>query len=291
MPDQSRMQYQSNNREVRVPACELTVSDLRKLWTLLEEKVKESADLQTKNLLKPPNFTDDQFKEFMDSQKQSIFLSVYVRGTDGKDMLFDDDSVFSEAMLPSDIKTVLFENSFNYRQKFGFDPTHRFNLLLDFHRQRVLDFSNIDKGENINLSTLNISGKNNTWVNGVEKGVLDFLRDKHRKRTWLHKTSTFNLYVWLISVPTTFWVLYRLDPALRTLNMSNILLTAFYVYTSIIILLGCRLIFNYIRWTFPFLEYACTSDRPRIHRGWHLTIILGIAAALIYDILKKLLYP
>lgn len=288
MRDANKINYQFSTKNIHLPSREIKIGDLRKIWNMLLVKVKESADLQFNQIEKPADLSEEEFRKRIEAQRESITLNGFILGTDGSNRLFSGEEIFEESKLPSEIQTLHLDNHSIHKQNYGFEPIHRFDLVIDFRKQKILDFSTPTKSSTLNLSMLTISGSNSTWVNGLEKEVFDFFKEKQKNRNWLFKTSTYNVYQWGIAIPIVFWILFRLEPSIRYMNLSNLLSIAFYLYTSLLAYILCQIFFTYIKWIFPYHEMVTEGGKSKKHRKAHLFLISGILLAIIYDILKFL---
>jgi hypothetical protein len=281
--------YRSNFRFSKLDSCVLNLNDLKKLCKMLEEKVGEAAEIEIREFRRPQDMDDEQFEKIKENIRQISKLSIQLFGIKGEQIAGDSLSVFDPDKIPDDIRSLNLNSSFTFRFSTNYDPKNRFEINLDFRKSEILDFSNPSFQPSPNNSSINIVGTNETWVNGVYHSFLSFLKSKKRKRNWLHSKYIYDLYLYLLIFPITFWSIFRVDKYLKLLktDIPTVLSIAIYIYIFFIILFIFRLLFNYARWIFPLLEFAPDGGtKMGKHRTILSVIFLGVLVSLIWEILK-----
>ena len=94
--------------------------------------------------------------------------------------------------------------------------------------------------------------------------------------------------VWLIGLPLSFWICYRVSPFIRSVFTSPFLQAAVYVYFFLLTLIFTQVMFSYARWIWPLVEYVGSKSAATRHRALWATISLGLMVSVIYDVLKWL---
>ena len=71
-------------RQWPIPACSLTLADLRRLFDILVSKALEAATEQLGQLQKLPSQSDDQFTAFREEVRGLMGLTVRIQGASGE---------------------------------------------------------------------------------------------------------------------------------------------------------------------------------------------------------------
>jgi len=124
------------------------------------------------------------------------------------------------------------------------------------------------------------------------ESIMSTLKNHSTKRSWLHRQSIYDLFLWLFALPLAFWNLSKLLSTypILTDNLSSVLLVFGHIYFFIIVLFLFRALFNYGRWLFPHVELdtplQSVSTKQRV---FFVTLTLGIIVALLRDIALSLI--
>ncbi len=298
MTEQKQQLLKANSRFKQLPSCILSAEDIRKIFTLLKEKVEEAVQIELKELQRPDGMTETDFNKLKENIIKNFKLTVLVMGTKGERLASVNISALSAENIPEDLESITFECSYLFGSFFGIKPKNNLEVVLDFRRPKILDFSNPSLEPNPNKSHIQVMGNNDTWVNGVYHSLISFFKSKISKRSWVHSRYVYELILWCFIFPSIFWTIFRIDTHIRPAlgNISTILLIALYFYFFFTILFIYRLFFNYVHWIFPVLEYRTEQGtKMSTHRRTFgrifaaiITIILGLIIALLYDVLKYL---
>jgi len=140
-----------------------------------------------------------------------------------------------------------------------------------------------------NTSSIYIVGENETWTSGAYKNVIDSLQERSNKREWLHKTNIYDLFIWFIIIPLSFFSIYKIEhfSFFDNQGVSSVFIVALYLYFFIIVLNLFRMLFNYARWVFPKMELITSFKKGAIlHRIILGAISLAIFSSFIYDLVR-----
>jgi hypothetical protein len=119
--------------------------------------------------------------------------------------------------------------------------------------------------------------------------MMDFLRQRRRRRGWLHTQRWFSVAHWIIGFPAALWIVYRLNysaPALNRLHPA--LLGAIYAYVFLMSLLVFSGMIWLFRWLFPVVELD--GSRPKGMRRLISIVLTSLLLAMLYDVLKGILW-
>jgi len=280
--------FKINSRTSKIDSCALTIEDFKSLFKLLTDKVNEAYEIEVAEPKTFENVPKDQVEEKKGRIKQYYKLGVLIMGTKGEILIGEDDSVFDDENFPNNINTIAFDSSYYFKIMTGQEPMNKLIVQFDFKKQKVFDFSNPITEPMRNESSITVGGMNDTWVNGVYSKIINFFENKKKNRNWLHKKYVYDLFLYLLLWPATFWCIYRVSGLLQG-KINIILLIAICLYIFILLFYILRILFNYTRWIFPLVEFITKSGTKMLrHRAALSIIALGIISAIIRDIIKSI---
>ncbi len=285
--------YKSNQKFSKVPSCTLDIAYLRKLFEILNNINKEALQIEFSNVEKfYMQSQSNPSKEDMEKTKKGVSeafrIHVEIYGAKGEFHSSDSPSILKEEVLPDTVKAIKFDNSFFFKVRFNNRlPQSQINLELDFSKPPVVDFITNPSLPTTNNSFLQVMGGNETWVEGSHQKVLSSLKGMSNKRAWLHGKNVYDLFLWILILPLSFWNLFKVDLILspHLSKISNVIVVALYIYLFFIILNFFRFVFNYMRWLFPYLELkGLLRKGATFHRVVFVFIVTAIISGLIKDV-------
>lgn len=211
-------------------------------------------------------------------------------GVDGRELLGPVEDTLRSSNFPEDLKSVFVSSDSILEGTYNYHPRNSVRLFLDFSRPDLLDFSVPPSRSTPNGSQVEVGGYDSTWVHGVFNEVNAFVRDHPLRMNWVHKNGIYDLLVWLIGLPLGFWLCYRLSASLNQLwgSQSTFLLSASYVYIVLLVLFGTRLLFGYVRWVLPLVQYQSPRNEALKHQIILGAIIVGLVSTIIWDVIKAI---
>ncbi len=272
----------SDRRQIKISACAVSMADLKKLYNTLSEKVVESANYE---IMDKGVTSDELEKEIKDSY--GIFVNII-----GKDYIITgkDDKIFEQIILSNDILSISFDSAAYYRSNTNDkEPFNRLFIYLDFNKINLLDRNTPVYHSLANYSYIEVAGNNETWVNGVYEITRGFFQARRKKRNWLYNKNIFDVLLFLIGLPISLWLLFRINRLTKDwfLTWPITLEIALYVYIVVLLLRIMIFFYDYTRWLYPLIEY---TDQPnevsKKHRVFLGFIIISIFAMLAYDMIK-----
>jgi hypothetical protein len=161
-------------------------------------------------------------------------------------------------------------------------------LFLDFRKPEVLNFSILPSQETNNESNFEIEGRDVTWVNGVFQEFFDFVERRPSTAPWLHRHSVYDVLLWLVGFPLSFWICSKLAPFVEGVagGLSTFLKSALYFYVFVIALNLLRIAFHYARWIWPLTEFRSEMSSSIKHKTILSLILSGLGLAALYDFIK-----
>jgi len=280
--------YRGLYRTSKILPCLITRDNLRKLFTKLDDRTSEALEKHIALLQRPATMEERQWNSMLQNLRHDARLTVTVQGANGEQTVARSVEALSDDELPDRIAFVRFDSAAAL-QFINISPINRFILHLDFTEPPTFANYNPWSQPTPNASQIEVMGSDQTWVTGVYQWMMDFLRQRRRRRGWLRTQRCFNVAHWAIGFPAALWVVYRLSyyaPAITQLHPA--LLGAIYVYVFLIILLVFRGIIWLFRWLFPVVELD--GSRPKGMRRLTSIVLTSLLLALLYDVLKGILW-
>ena len=263
----------------------ISIEDLRRLYTDLDEKAQEALDRELSGFQRPPDTSQSQFEARKQQARDLGHVTVEVQGTHGEQVTHTSMEPLDPENLPGEITSIIFDSTAAL-QLYNVTLPNRFRLRLDF--SGAPSFTTYDpwNERTPNNSQLDVSGPYDTWVAGTYQTVLTFFESRKKRRGWLHGHVGFNLLNWFIGIPASLWVVYRVDSQLFRLvpDIHGALRGAIDVYLFLVAMLVFRVAIYGLRWMFPRVELE--RSRPKTARGFVAFVIGGLFVALLYDVLK-----
>lgn len=271
---------------LRKPVESLIINkgELIKLLQILQERANSACDIECNHIESFAKAED--LEKSRENLRSCSVLKITITGTEGEELFGTIDEVFSSVSFPEQVNTLYLNSELLYKAQFNFIPRNRFEVYLDFRKPKVLDFSFAPSDKTPNDSNFSVEGFDNTWVNGVFREIDKFLEGKKSRFHRIHKTSFYDLIVWIIGLPMSFWACAKLSTFITAAFSGSFLQNALFVYMFFLTLLTLRVIFHYFRWLYPKIEYDTNRNSSKIHRGFLITITLGIIGAFLYDVIK-----
>ncbi|MDE0483156.1 MAG: hypothetical protein OXI67_11295 [Candidatus Poribacteria bacterium] len=271
----------------QITACAFTKEDLKTLCEILQESSRAAAEEEI-SYYAPLDRPVEQIDSDKELLRSGFELKVTVRGTDDERIFGTIPAVFGSPRFPSKIKSLYINSEMDLRNLYGWYPRNHFEILLDFTRSELFNLSLSPSISTPNASNIFVSGLNSDWVSGVFRKVTDFIKEKRTHRRFLHRHSVYDILVLCGGIPFAFSIAYKLSVWSGNTfgEISRILETAAYVYVFFLSLHLFKALFDYTRWVFPIVEYTGTQSAVGKHRIILGSLICGVLANFIYDLIK-----
>jgi hypothetical protein len=241
------------SRQWPIPACSLTLDDLRRLFGVLKHKASEAATEQLAHIRTSAGTSVDA--KVLEEARNLMGLTLQIRAANGEWSSANSAAPLSDDSAPAVLTSVTYDCGAQYKGRFSLFPQNLFSVTIDFTRTRLGDLSNLALSEGLGSSFVNLSGVNSTWVNAVDLELRTFFKERGTRRGWLHSRFAYDLALMLIGVPLCLDGIYLLDKRLATLiTLPSAVFVALYVYFMLVGLYMFRLVFNYAKWVFPKIE-------------------------------------
>jgi hypothetical protein len=271
-----------------IKSCIITFDQLYELFTELEKKIIEAMEYQKINTVNSfPDMPEEKFKKLIED---NFKLTINFQTQNGESISMYDKSELKENIIPDEVEQILIESSFLYRNTFNYDPLNRIELLLDLKKTDIGDMSNLVNI--IPVSNFRVIGNNKTWVDGVFKYLDDYFNKKAASRNIFYKKFTYDFILYFLQLPVIFWLIYKLDKYILSKQFiaSKVFLIFLYIFVILMILYTNRIIFNYLKRLYPYIELELSNSKLSKIRIGVPVILLGalssLFATMIYEILK-----
>src|SRR5438132_1527953 len=92
--------YQGLSRTIQIPACVLSIEDLRRLFIDLDALTREVTSVQIDGLKQPANTTPADFKLLKEQAKREAGLNMFVQGKNGEQVVLHSAAAITREILP-----------------------------------------------------------------------------------------------------------------------------------------------------------------------------------------------
>jgi len=274
-----------------ITSCSLTNADLKHLYDVLESKIKEAAEYQVANMSRTSLTTIEDFEEHKNIVREAYTISIQIIGEDGETILASSRDVLDAVNLPNRIRSIQFDSSFGFREIFNLNPRNQFSLFLDLSKPIALDTANPTTNPTPNSSNFDVSGEDGNWVIAAHEKTKSFFTEKRTSTEWLHKRNTYDIFLILLGMPISFWLVFRTSEILQSIapNVSSVFEVAISVYVFLLWLYIFRFLFSYAKWAWPRVEYSGLGrNLAKAHRGFWKLLAAGLFLSLTYDVITSI---
>jgi hypothetical protein len=278
--------FQTNVRQSLLPPCNVDLVVLVRILELINTSAQEAAQDEISKL-QAEAFAKDQFESLKRTIRDCYRANIEIVGANGEYFSSTSPAQLTENALPATVNRITFDTSFLYRTTFNRDPQNSIKLVFDFTKPPLLDFISNPSRPTSNESGVQIVGQSQSWAIGVYQSLLECLKPRKTNRAWLHRASMYDLLLWIVVMPLSFWNLNKLTvgfPQVFT-SVPGVLAVFASIYFFILVLFLFRAIFNYARWLFPFVELdTSVKSVSRKQRIFFFGLLIAIVYGLVRDI-------
>ena len=270
------------------PIDSLTINteDLYQFLRILQERADSACEIECNHI--ESFIPTENLEKSKDDLKSCSPIKITINGQDGEELFGSINEVFDSTSFPEQIKSLYLNSELIYKSRFNYIPRNRIEVLIDFSKPKVLDFSFSPSEKTPNNSSFTVEGYDSTWVNGVYSEIDKFLEKRSSKISKIHRNSIYDLFVWILGLPIGFWTCYKFKTPIQKANLDSFLQSAFYVYIFFLSLFVLRILFHYFRWLYPKIQYNSLKDLSIMHRGFFYIITTSIIGAFLYDIISSI---
>lgn len=279
-----------NNRlKMDVVSLSLDKEDLKKFCDILQERSNSAADIEV-GLFEQREQTDAQYKANKEIIKNSFELKITISGKNGEELWGTIKEVFSSVNFPDEVKSLFVDSESTLRHVHNYIPNNSFKIFMDFNKPKIFDLSLLPSRSTPNESNIEVKGYDATWVNGVFSEIKKFINERSSTLSIVHAHSIYDILLWVLGLPASFWVCNKLSSQIESAFApdNTFATSALYVYAFIATLFVFRVLFHYLRWVCPLVEYRSKGNKILVHRAILAVLCLGWFGQFIYDMAKWL---
>ena len=262
--------------------------DLRKLCDILQERSTAAGIIEADKYEKREGQKDEDYEKDKRLLKEAFELKITISGSNGAELYGTIDEVFNSPNFPDKINSFYVNSESTLKGVYNWYPRNSFDLFLDFTKPKVFDFSLMPSHLTPNNSNFRVQGYEATWANGVFHEINSFINEKKAILSLVHNHSVYDISVWLLGLPLAFWVCSKASKTIKLIATNVFVQNALYVYVFFVMLLIFRILFHYLRWITPLVEFKYKNSKVVLHRCFFGAILLTILGSFIYDVLKIL---
>lgn len=189
--------------------------------------------------------------------------------------------------FPEDVTSFYVSNTAYSKRTRNYVPSCAVDIFLSFEKPSLkLDFITLPSNPTDNRSVINVYGLDEDWVRATETRLVEFFEKRKKLRLVIHKSGAYDYLLYLLYLPIALLLVHsNLSSFLAWTQKQPIFFTiVLAIYLFFITILFGRILFQYIRWLFPPMEYYKTSRLPaQIHRGLGFTVLMAIALPSVYN--------
>lgn len=277
------------NQTKKISSFSTDKKGLKEFCEFLQERADAAAKIEVENY-KRNDLTDEQYTKNIEIIKKGFELNVLITGNDNKILAGPFKEIFSSPNFPNQVNSFLVDSEATLVADHSYRPSNGFRIFFDFTKPKIFDFTLLPSQNTPNESKIEVKGYDPTWANGLFSEIEQKIDSSTSNFSKVHKHSIYDIFLWILGMPLAFWIVYRLSNKVEYLfnNHSVFLKNALYVYLFMVILFVFRVLFHYLRWVCPLVEYRSKKNKIIIHRGVLSAITLGLFIAFIYDLIKEI---
>ena len=232
--------------------------------------------------------TDEQFKANKETLKNSFELKITISGKNGEELWGTIEEVFSSVNFPDEVKSLYVDSESTLRHVHNYYPNNSFKIFIDFNKPKIFDLSLLPSRSTPNESNVEVKGYDATWVNGVFSEIKKFINERSSTLSIVHAHSIYDILLWVLGLPASFWVCSKLSSQIESAFApdNTFATSALYVYAFIATLFVFRVLFHYLRWVCPLVEYRSKGNKMLAHRAILAILCIGWFGQFIYDMAK-----
>lgn len=281
-------------KSIQLGSISLSLAGIRRMWKELNALLKEQADIELSQLVKPPEQTQEEFDLYKEGLKRDIFKVLGTVEYENDEAVHDDDpEIVRIDEGGSNIRFIYLSNITPYREKVGVKPEYAFELIIDLRSPPLLDIGNVLSAPTPNDTRLSVSGSRTGWQAGIEAVVRKNIARTRKLRSWFHGPMRYDLFLFLVGFPLSLYACWIFHPLInRWLSgVSPVVAAAAYLYVSFCVLWAYRFMFGYAKWAFPMVDITDQKTTPARHRLIWWTLIVAIFTeplwAIVSDLIKN----
>lgn len=267
-----------------ISSLSLDREDLKNFCDILQERADTAAEIEV-NIYQQGGLSEEQFEADKSTLKESFKLKIAVTGIGGDEHWGAIEEVFNSVNFPEQVKSLYVDSESTLRYVHDYRPHNSFKIFLDFSKPKIFDLSLLPNVSTPNGSNIQVEGYDATWVNGVFSELKSYVDSRSSTLSKFHNHSVYDILLVVLGVPLSFWMCSKFSSAIDNSfgDGNELIVTALYLYTFIGTLFIFRILFHYLRWVCPLVEYKNKINKMLIHRGIFGSLAIGWIGKFMYD--------
>lgn len=281
--NQKQGPHLTNHLRSRISSFSADKEDLHRFYKILQERSAAAGEIEIQKIDRDKH-SPETIEEAIKSIRESVELRLTVKGTVGDELYGSIEDVFSSPNFPSSVISIFVDSSHLLKAVHNYHPGNSFLVNLDFSKPTVFDFSLMPSQGTPNISNFEVRGLDSTWVNGVFTEIDNFIKQHGSKLSIVHAHSIYDILVWILGFPLAFRTCFLLSSKIENfIPESSFVTNAIYVYVFFAALFVFRILFHYLRWICPLVEYKSKRNQIIAHRIFFGTILIAIVKTYVVD--------
>lgn len=277
-------------KQVNIRASGYNIDDIRNIFLAFQKLVTEQGDIEISGITKAPDKSEEEFEQFKKQVRTAFDVRVTVIRADGSSTIGDNIDVVTIKPNGPIITKIYMSNAAPFQNVVGTNPSHSFELLLDFSVPPLLDPVTPASGATPNNSLLTISGDRAGWIAGAERAYSENIRKNFTWRAVLHRPFIYDAGLIPIAIPGALYACWLTSGWIESFfSGSAFLSSAAYIYIFAMAVWAYRILFSYTKWAFPMLEIIDQPNTSYKHRLILGGITFALAGAFFWNSLEPYL--
>lgn len=272
-----------------IKSLSLDKDELKKLCDILQERADTAAEIEVKENPKKEQ-SSEKYDESIQCLRDSFKLKVTIVGKNSEQLYGYVSEVFNSPNFPNSLNSFYINSETTLRANYNYYPRNHFDLLLDFSKPNIFNFNFMPSYSTPNRSFLSVQGYDATWANGVFREITKFISDKASLMSKVHNHSIYDIMLWFLGFPLAFRIAYLSSNVIEEIfaDINTFVKNAAYFYIFLATLFVFRIIFHYLRWVCPLVEYRSKNNKILAHRIFIGTIIASILVVILRAIWRAI---
>lgn len=258
---------------------------MRRFCKILQERSFGAADIEIHNFNRD-ELDEAQYEKAIKTLQEGFELRISINGANGEELHGPIEEVFESANFPDNVVSLYVDSNRVLKGVHNYNTLNSFTVFLDFSKPAIFDFTLLPNQGTPNEANFEVQGYDATWVNGVFSEINNFIKERSSTFSVVHSHSVYDILLWFLGFPLAFWFCFKASSKLDSVSDNAFFESALYFYAFIATLFVFRIVFHYLRWICPLVEYRAKGSKIRAHRAILVTLLIGLVGTFVADIAK-----
>lgn len=287
--EQNQKSSVKNRLKSKIKSLSLNKEEIENFCKKLQERASAAAEIEVQKFSQGER-SKEEFNKALQTLRDGFELKLTVAGTNGEELYGSITEVFESVNFPEQVKSLYVNSEHVLIALHNYHPLNSFEIFIDFSKPSIFDFSLMPSQGTPNESNYEVRGYDATWVNGVFSEITKFINQRSSKLSIVHSHSVYDFLLWFIGFPIAFWACFKLSDLIESQGsgFNSFVVSAIYFYSFIATLFLFRILFHYLRWVCPLVEYKVGGNKILVHRAFLAILATGILINLLTDVIKAI---